>query len=66
MSWYVSYRSGSSVITNIFKSKDLAVGAARRLLDIGCGDEIEVGPMLEALGDEILSADDLWQIDHIE
>jgi hypothetical protein len=63
MAWYVSYRSGSSVVMNIFKRKDIAIGAARRLLDIGCDDEIEVGSMLEPSEDNILYADDLRQID---
>ena len=62
MPWYVSYRSGNSMITNVFKSKDLAIGAARRLLDIGSGDEIEVGPMLEPPEGNTLNADDLRQI----
>jgi hypothetical protein len=63
MSWYVSYRSGSSVIMNVFKSKDIAIGAAHRLLDVGCGDEPQIGPMLELLKGDILNADDLQQFD---
>lgn len=63
MSWYVSYRSGSSVVMNVFKRRDLAIGAARRLLDVGCDDEIEVGPMREPGEGDILNADDLRQID---
>jgi hypothetical protein len=63
MSWYVSHRSGRSVIMNVFKSKDLAIGAARCLLDIGCDDQIEVGPMLEPLEGNILDAGDLRRID---
>jgi hypothetical protein len=66
MSWYVSYRSGSSVVMNIFKYKDLAIGAARRLLDVGCTNGIEVGPMLEPLEGNILNADDLRRIDQDE
>jgi hypothetical protein len=66
MSWYVSYRSGSSMITNVFKTKDGAIGAAHRLLDIGCDDEIEVGSVLEPLEHDILNADDLRRIYHVE
>jgi hypothetical protein len=62
MSWYISYRSGSAVITNIFKNKDLAICAARTLLDIGRGDEIEAGPIIEPLEDDILHADDLQRL----
>jgi hypothetical protein len=54
------------MITNVFKTKDGAIGAARRLLDIGCDDEIEVGSMLGLLEGEILNADDLRRIDHDE
>ena len=63
MAWYVSYRNGSSVVMNVFKHKDIAIGAARRLLDIGCDDAIEVGSMLEPCEDDVLNADDLRQID---
>jgi hypothetical protein len=66
MSWYVSYRSGSSVVMNVFKRKELAIGAARRLLDVGCDNGIEVGPMLEPLEGNVLRADDLRQIDRGE
>jgi hypothetical protein len=62
MPWYVSHRSGSSVIMYVFKSKDLAIDAARRLLDIGCDNGIEVGPMLGPLEGNLLSADDLRRI----
>jgi len=63
MSWYVSYRSGGSVVMNIFKNKDLAISAARRLLDVGCDDGIEVGPMLEPPEGNIMNADDLRRLD---
>jgi hypothetical protein len=63
MAWYVSYRNGSSVVTNVFKRKDIAIGAARRLLDAGCDDEIEVGSMLDPFEGNVLNADDLRQID---
>jgi hypothetical protein len=49
---------------NTFKSKDLAVGAARRLLDSGCDDGIEVGAILGPLEGKILNADDLRRIGH--
>jgi hypothetical protein len=51
------------VIMNVFKSKDIAIGAAHRLLDVGCGDEPQIGPMLELLKGDILNADDLQQFD---
>ncbi len=66
MPWYVSYRSGSSVVMNVFKGKDLAIGAARHLLKIGWDNEIEVGPMLEPLEGNTLNADDLRRLDHGE
>jgi hypothetical protein len=66
MSWYVSYRNGGSVVMNVFKYKELAIGAARRLLDAGCDDGLEVGPMLESLEGNILKAEDLRRIDQNE
>jgi hypothetical protein len=62
--WHISYRSGSSVITNIFENKDLAIDASRRLLDIGSGDEIEAGLMLKSLEDSVLNIDDIGEIDY--
>jgi hypothetical protein len=47
---------------NVFKHKDLAIGAARHLLDAGCDKGIEVGPMLEPPENNILAADDLRRI----
>ena len=47
MPWYVSYRSGGSVVMNVFRRRELAISAARRLLDAGRGSGIKVGPMLE-------------------
>jgi hypothetical protein len=66
MSWYVSYRSCGSVVMNVFRHKDLAIGAARHLLDTGCDHGIEVGPMLEPPEGNILNADDLRRIDQSE
>lgn len=66
MSWYVSYRRGSSVIMNVFKRKDLAIDAARHLMDAGLDDGITVGPMLGFLEGNIFNAEDLRQIDHHE
>jgi hypothetical protein len=66
MPWYVSYRSGGAVVMNVFRRKDLAIGAALRLLDAGCGNEIKVGPMLEPPESNTLNADDLWRLDHGE
>jgi hypothetical protein len=66
MSWYVSYRSGGCVVMNVFRSKDLAMGAAHHLLDVGFDNGIEVGPMLELPEGKILSADDLRRIDQGE
>ncbi|HZU90286.1 MAG TPA: hypothetical protein VE993_13615 [Stellaceae bacterium] len=63
MSWYVSYRSSGAVVMNVFKRKDLAIGAALDLLDVGCHSEIMVGPMLEPPEGNILTADDLRRID---
>jgi hypothetical protein len=63
MSWYVSYRSGSSVMMNVFRRKDLAIGAARRLLDVGHGSGIEVGPLLELPEGNTLNAACLRRID---
>jgi hypothetical protein len=54
------------LITNVFKNKDLAIGAAHRVLDSGCDDGVEVGPMLEPFEGDILNADDLRRIDHDE
>jgi hypothetical protein len=66
MSWYVSYRNGSSVVMNVFKCKEIAISAARHLLDVGCDDGLEVGPMLEALEGNILKAEDIRRIDQNE
>jgi hypothetical protein len=66
MSWYVSYRRGSSVMMNVFRRKDLAIGAARHLLDVGYGNRIEVGPLLELPEGNTLNADDLRRIDQGE
>ena len=66
MSWYVSYRSGGSVVMNVFRSKDLAIGAACRLLDGGSGSGIKVGPMLEPPEGNTLNAADLRQISQSE
>gem|GEM_PF-3222490 len=48
---------------NVFKNKDLAISAARRLLDVGCDDGIEVGPMLGIPEGNIMNADDLRRLD---
>jgi hypothetical protein len=66
MPWYISYRNGKSVVMNVFKSKDLAIGAARHLLEIRCDNEIKVGPMLEPIEGNILNADGLRQLDRGE
>ena len=66
MPWYVSYRNGGAVVMNVFKGKDIAIGAARHLLKIGCGNGIEVGPMLGPLEGNTLNADDLRRLDHGE
>jgi hypothetical protein len=54
------------VVMNVFRHKDLAIGAARHLLDTGCDHGIEVGPMLEPPEGNILNADDLRRIDQSE
>jgi hypothetical protein len=33
MAWYVSYRTGGSIVMHIFKGKELAVDAACELLN---------------------------------
>jgi hypothetical protein len=46
MAWYVSYRTGASIVMHIFKGKELAIDAACGLLNRGYSDALEVGPML--------------------
>lgn len=46
MAWYVSYRTGRSIVMHIFKGKELAMDAACGLLNRGYSDALEVGPML--------------------
>jgi hypothetical protein len=41
MAWYVSYRTGGSIVMHIFKGKELAVDAACELLNRGYSDAQE-------------------------
>jgi hypothetical protein len=44
--WYISYRRGGSVVMNVFRRKDLAIGATRRLRDAGRGNSHDAGSNL--------------------
>jgi len=46
MAWYVSYRTGGSIVMHLFKEKGLAIDAACGLLNRGYSDGFEVGPKL--------------------
>jgi hypothetical protein len=45
MAWYVSYRTGGSIVMHIFKRKELAIDAACGLLNRGDSDALEVASM---------------------
>ena len=47
MAWYVSYRTGGSIVMHIFKGKGLAIDAACGLLNRGFSDALEVGQCWE-------------------
>lgn len=46
MHWYVSYRTGGSMVMHVFKRREHAIVAACGCLNRGYHDALEVGPML--------------------
>jgi hypothetical protein len=62
MAWYVSYRTGGSIVMHIFKGKELAIDAACGLLNRDHSDALEVGPMLGTRKGNLLKEPDLQRI----
>jgi hypothetical protein len=62
MAWYVSYRTGDSIVMHIFKRKELAVDGACGLLNRGYSDALEVRPMLGTRKGNLLKEQDIRQI----
>jgi len=62
MAWYVSYRTGGSIVMHLFKEKGLAIDAACGLLNRGYSDGFEVGPMLGTLKGNLLKERDIRRI----
>jgi hypothetical protein len=62
MAWYVSYRTGGSIVMHIFKGKELAIDAACGLLDRGYSDALEVGPMLGTRKGNLFKEQDIRRI----
>jgi hypothetical protein len=46
MHWYVSYRTGGSMVMHVFKRREHAIAAACGCFNRGYHDALEVGPML--------------------
>jgi hypothetical protein len=62
MAWYVSYRTGGSIVMHIFKGKELAIDAACGLLNRGYSDALEVGPMLGTRKGNLFKEQDIRRI----
>lgn len=62
MSWYVAYRRDGSTVMHVCDSRASAISAACRLIAEGRDDEIEIGPMLGLLHDNIVKSDELHRI----
>jgi hypothetical protein len=62
MAWYVSYRTGGSIVMHIFKGKELAIDAACGLLNRGYSDALEVGPMLGSRKRNLFKEQDIRRI----
>jgi hypothetical protein len=62
MAWYVSYRTGGSIVMHIFKGKELAIDAACGLLNRGYSDALEVWPMLGSRKGNVLKEPGIRQV----
>jgi hypothetical protein len=59
--WYVAYADGGGKAMRIFKTKRLALKMARELLMSEPGQNVQVGPMVEAR-EGVLTGDELRRI----
>ena len=62
MAWYVSHRTGGSIVMHIFKGKEPSMDAACALLNRGCSDALQVGPMLGSRKGNVLKEQDIRRI----
>jgi len=57
--WYLSYRLHGSTKMHVFKTRELALRAARELIRDRDDKEVEVGPMLAARDGNVFKGEEL-------
>ena len=62
MHWYVSYRTGGSMLMHVFKKRKHAIAAACGCLNRGYHDALEVGPILGSPEGKVLDERDIRRI----
>jgi len=60
--WYVSYRIGGNTRMEVLKTKEEAIECVRSMLGDPERTELEVGPMLLPLKDNVLAEDQLRRL----